>query len=92
MEKARIPLFKIGDKVKIANYGHAIWENKNQPFGEGHNFPTISEDENIRWIDIKPELVGKEGVVSKVGITQGIPEYSIEGIGSWYSEKQLELV
>ena len=90
----RKPIYGIGDKVRIVNYGHPIWENKNvdQP---KLSFPVITEDENIRWLDISPQFVGQTGVVDKVKVTQGIPEYAIDGIKdkhAWYSENQMEMV
>jgi len=85
--------FSPGDKVRIINYGHPIWVSKNSEFKPG--WPIISEDENIIHYDSLPEIVGKEGVISKTTITQERPYYAIEGISekhAWYNEDQLELI
>jgi len=73
--------FGIGDKVKIINYGHQIWER-------------IEGTDKVNIIDIHPDLVGQIGMISKAEITQGIPEYAIEGLAkhAWYDEGQLEMV
>ena len=90
----RKPIYGIGDKVKIVNYGHPIWENKKmrQP---KLSFPLISENEDIRWLDMSPDLIEQEGIVEKVSMTQGMPHYAIDGIKgkhSWYDEGQMEMV
>lgn len=87
----RIPKYKIGDKVRVINYGHLIWENKNveQPM---LNFAVIQEDETFRYLDIMPERVGKVGIIEQVKNTQNIPSYSIASIGAWLNESQLELI
>ncbi|HYD90411.1 MAG TPA: hypothetical protein VEA37_02865 [Flavobacterium sp.] len=85
------PKYGIGDKVAIVNYGHAMWYNKKS--GEpSMDFPVIEEDETFIWHDTQSHLVGMTGLINEVSITQGVPKYSIAGIGSWYGEKQLELI
>ncbi len=73
--------FVIGDKVRIINYGHHIWER-----GEW--------DGKIKMIDLSPDLVGKEGIVSKATLTQGIPQYAVDGLRkhAWYNEDQLLMI
>ena len=87
----RIAMFGIGDKVKIVNYGSLLWESKDvKP-----SFKVLSVDEDgTYWCDMNPELVGKEGLVCKVSMTQGFPSYALDGISkyAWYNEEQLELV
>lgn len=97
------PKFKVGDKVKVVNYGHAIWRSKkaesfaieNESRFFGWNKPTvIQDDSDLQWIDIAPEIVGKKGVIETVEVVQGKPQYAIKGIAgkhSWYNESQLEL-
>lgn len=72
--------YNIGDKVRIINYGHMIHIGTGVPGREPGP------------CDIRPELIGLEGVVEKGILTQGVPGYSIDGIGAWYHEDQLELV
>jgi len=93
--------FKVGDKVKVINYGHLIWQNKTnqdleRQFHKEHGFtykelPVLSDDGKTQWLDLSPELVGKEGVVDKISDSG---DYALNGLSkyAWYSEKQLELV
>ncbi len=88
------PKYGIGDKVRIVNYGSLFWENKNTSDPK-LSFPIVHEDENMIWKDMLPELVGQQGIVSKVTETQGIYNYTIEGIKgkyAWYQEGQMEMV
>lgn len=71
-----------------------MWVNKNfdQP---KLSFTLIEEDENVRWLDTSPEVVGQEGIISLVSITQGVPKYAIGGIkgkSAWYNEEQIEMI
>ena len=117
--------FRIGDKVKIINYGSLIWCDKdtyrkgfaiNQAYEKAYlkslltgSFEVeeyvldetikpknlISEDEKYFYYDISPEVVGQIGIISKCNKTQGIDQYSLEGIKgkcSWYNNNQLELI
>ncbi len=90
--------FNVGDKVRIVNYGHLIWENKKaEEYKEKTSFKIYSEDESLRYLDIHSEMVGKEGIISNVHNNQ----YSLHfdqnnqerGLKtSWYHENQLELI
>jgi len=91
----RKPKYGIGDKVKIVNYGHPIWESKICPKQERLDFPVIYEDGAFRYLDMSPKLIGKIGIIEKVDVVQGKPQYAINGIPekhAWYSEDQLELI
>jgi hypothetical protein len=80
MESQAKPIYVVGDKVKVVNYGHRIWENRG---GDKIVF------------DIAPQIVGKIGIINKVESTQGIHGYSIDGIKgkvAWYNDDQLEMV
>jgi hypothetical protein len=73
--------YGIGDRVRVVNFGANIWRNH----GDG----------KFEIIDIRPEVVGKEGIICKAELTQDVPTYAIEGIPekhAWYSEDQLEMV
>ncbi len=73
--------YKIGDKVKVINYGSLLWQRNSVG--------------NISILDIRPGVIGKEGVICKADLTQGKPTYAIDGIPekhSWYDEEQLEMV
>ena len=50
---------------------------------------------DVWWVDLRPELVGQEGVVCKVINTQGRLQYAIDGIKgkhAWYNREQLEKI
>lgn len=55
-------------------------------------YPTISETDESRWIDISPEKIGDQGIISKVVETQGVYQYAIESLGSWYNEGQMKMI
>lgn len=90
------PKYSIGNKVKIINYGHLIWQSKDsQQLDLNLKFPIIYEDDEDKYLDMTSSIVGKEGVITKISMTQGMPQYSIEGIPekvAWYDEQQLELI
>lgn len=72
--------YGIGDKVKVVNYGALLWDNL---------------DGKTKVRDIRPEIVGKEGIISKAEIFQDRPQYAIDGIPkkhAWYDEEQLEMI
>jgi hypothetical protein len=71
---------KVGDKVKIVLYGQMELE----PNDEGALEPR----------DIKPGLVGQEGVVDMI-IGKNFPKYYVSGIGNKYgpyNEEQLQKI
>lgn len=70
------PKFKIGDQVRVVNYGHHIRGIKNGL---------------IEKIDINPEVVGKVGTVSVVSSGNQYAVEGIPGKHAWYNEDQLEL-
>ena len=81
----REPIYGVGDKVRIVNYGHPIMQV----------IPENKDGERISWIDISPEIVGREGIVCEVSMIQGTPQYAIDGIPekhAWYSEPQMEMI
>lgn len=88
----RQPLYGIGDKVKIVNYGHLIWENKEVYPKPSTSFPIYHETENVRWLDMSPHLVGRMDLIEKVSVVQGTPKYSLNKNGAWFAEENLELV
>lgn len=71
--------YKIGDRVRVVNYGHQIFRNK-----KGKMIP----------IDMSPEHIGRDGIVVEISMTNDIPKYAIHGPNkkSWYYEDQMELV
>lgn len=85
------PKYKIGDNVTIINYGHLVWQNKKM-YQSDSSFRTIRENEDIRWIDMSPELVGKSGVINDVNNSQGNYKYSVKDVGAWFNEEQLQFI
>lgn len=86
--------FKVGDQVKIINYGHPFWWNPKSGIPK-LNLPIIQENESLTVFDMSPELVGQIGIISQATTTQEIDQYAIEGIKhkhAWYTNDQLELV
>lgn len=87
--------FKAGDKVRIINYGHLVWQ--------------VGGGKEISWVDISPELVGKQATVDgsyadfiELGKPnflghrneQNEKQYALLGVSkhAWYNEEQLELI
>lgn len=88
----RKPLYATGDKVEVINYGHPYWSKE---LNTDHPLNYLGKVEYGYYYDMSPELVGKQGIIEKVSITQGIPQYSLIGIPgktAWYDEKQLKLI
>ncbi len=70
-----------GDRVRIVNYGHPIWEYNKA--GDKYSI-----------LDLRPGLVGKEATIVNSKVTQGKEQYklAIDDYGeiSWFGLKQLE--
>jgi hypothetical protein len=85
--------FKVGDKVKVVNYGSIYWTRKGEPVPS--SFVLLKGSLEISpylWYDMQPELVGKQGIITAVGSSGD--EYSLSGIEgkiAWYENQQLEL-
>lgn len=80
--------FKVGDRVRIVNYGHLIWS------WEEMKLPLFAQSgDGVYWYDLGSEDVGKVGVIVKATKTQEIDQYAIEGEPNkkaWYTNNQLE--
>lgn len=87
---------EIGDKVKIVNYGHAIWISKDSTDYKIFKDKIIYDGGDICTMDIHPELVGQQGVIqNKYKQYDGSFLYALEGIrgkSAWYEEQQLEKI
>jgi len=91
---------KIGDRVKIVNYGHMIMFSKNKanPYRDSmaKTFPLIFEDDTSSYYDIRPELIGKEGIVVNKITDNHSGRYSVHfddgNRMSWFSERQIEKI
>ena len=82
--------FKVGDKVKIINYGSLLWAHKTFPL----SFKEIRREGDTIIYDILPSIVGEKGIVVDAHKTQGNPTYAVHGVPkkyAWYDENQLEL-
>ena len=76
------PKYKIGDKIKIVNYGHWIYTTKKER-QEMLKVKLVStaipknilrETEDGYFVDMRPDRVGVEDVIDNVTDTQGIPQ------------------
>lgn len=86
--------FKEGDAVRIVNYGQPIWFNKEEyHWINGANKPKnlLQEDEDKYWVDLSPELIGTESVITKISFNQGKYSYALIK-RAWFSDNQLEKI
>lgn len=90
METKQEPKFKIGDNVRIVNYGHLLFCNKKETPKEWWPKEFYSEDENFGWWDIQKDFVGQETIITDVIESQGRVQYGTK-LFSWAGENQLEL-
>jgi len=75
--------FKIGDRVKIVNYGHRIISYK----------PLIGAKLlGPNEYDIRPEMVGKVGAIYEVGKSGYGIDLDGRGKHAWYDKVQLEKI
>lgn len=91
--------FKLGDRVKIVNYGSlAIVPQLPEYQTLLDNSKIIGRyDKKSVLVDTNPQWLGETGTIEKCTITQGIEQYSIipdkEGVATaWFTTKQLELI
>jgi len=96
MQNNRQPTYRVGDKVKVVNYGGWAWFFKK---AYSLDFPPkniIAEDSDVWHVDTQPHLVGKEATIEDYSITQNTPKYSLrfdnDRSVSWFVEEQLELL
>jgi|GEM_PF-6453562 len=75
--------YKRGDRVRI-RVGHPYWQS-------GVNTATGKDD--LKVVDIEPDLAGRGATVTSGHVTQGIEFYSLEidkdGHRAWFQLKQL---
>ena len=92
---------KIGDRIRIVNYGHIIFFSKEERHREDRErvarvFPLIEEGEDFYYYDMRPELIGEEGEIVNKTTSGGSSRYSVQFDSgnriSWFSEKQLEKI
>jgi hypothetical protein len=79
--------FKIGDKVRIVNYGSKLKIRKDEYKDLSITFPIIKEEGDFYITDMSREKIGKETIITKVSDGQ----YATELV-SWLNDNQLELV
>lgn len=80
--------FKIGDMVKVVNYGHLILMSPEML--SQTSFPIIGG----KWVDIDKDVVGQTGIVVEAQVTQERSQYAVKGPSkhAWYDDGQLELI
>jgi len=85
--------FKIGDRCKIVKYGHLVWvSRKEYDLNKSYsslNLPIVMQDKDYLWIDLRPEYVGKEVVITGIGSNK--QSYSTD-LFSWAGNNQLQLI
>lgn len=82
--------FKVGDKVKLVNYVHPI-HSFNEPDEMLKGMKIIFDDgKGHRVVDLSPERLGSEDIITEVINSQGKDSYSLSK-SAWYNENQLEL-
>lgn len=91
--------FKVGDKIRIVNYGHRLWWHKSDwekyknTVGSKMTPYANSEDGKILFFDLAPEKIGREDVIIKHTESQpNFHQYALEKNGAWFSPNQLELI
>lgn len=73
--------FKVGDKVRIVNYGLKVIKAKK-----------IGGQLRYKVVDEKPEWVGREVIIKDITPNWNGYEYRAEGIRVFFKEDQLEHV
>lgn len=74
--------FKVGDQVKVINYGHKV----------------IDLESATGWWDMEERAIGQIGIIKEADRVQGSDEYCLHfpngfgGKAAWYDNGQLELV
>lgn len=92
--------FKVGDRVRVINYGSIAWAH-------GSMIKTMKENYNIDYpkpetvikvfkngtvmFDQSPHRIGVEDTISEVCEVQGKTQYSLTK-SAWYNDDQLELI
>ena len=79
--------FKVGDHVKIINYGHQMMSIVLRADSEKADDP--------EYFDMSPELIGQTGVIIEANTDSNGDAYAIDNIPqkqAWYRNDQLELV
>lgn len=81
--------FRIGDQVKIINYGNRGW--RYEKIDDNGKLIQLDEPEVF---DLNPQLIGQTGIVVKAKKTQNIDDYALFGPekSAWYHNSQLELI
>jgi hypothetical protein len=85
--KQQVMKFKIGDKVRIVNYGGMLMIRKNEYHDFKITFPILKEKGDFYLTDMRTDLVGKETIITKAENGQ----YGT-ALLSWLYEEQLELI
>jgi hypothetical protein len=90
--------FKVGDKVRVINYGSKAWAHgemvKYMREKYDPNWPKnaiqVFKDGHVCF-DQDPDRIGTEDVIEEVCDVQGRTQYSLSR-SAWYYDDQLELI
>jgi len=87
MEKNKT--FNTGDKVQIIRYGCLACEVKGDinPLP----FPLYKEDDNYRFVDVNPDIVGERAIIVN-GDDSGYTIETKNGEIAWFTISQLKLI
>lgn len=93
-------MYKIGDKVRIVQYGHLYYMTRDEYEKIGASQKIWAKSTDSIVIDVKPELIGQVGTIRDVSTYEKFvftvnfgKQYALEGISgksAWYDENQLE--
>ena len=82
--------YRIGDQVKIVEYGLMAWTKEKIIDGKWRVLDTPE------WFDMSPERVGRIGIIIKATETQGKDGYVLwskkDGRTAWYHNDQIKLL
>lgn len=84
------PKFKLGDRVKIVNYGCKLTISKQDYKDFELKYPILKDKGNFLIVDDRPERLGKITTIEKVDADNFGNQYSTTTMGSWYDESQLK--
>ena len=92
------PKYRLGDVVKIVNYGHLIWAWEDAIGDAPISFKEYSRDEpeeeggrTLIWFDIAPQVVGEKAIIGEIDKGRYRLQFMPNGNKSaWFTEIQME--
>lgn len=87
--------FKVGDRVRIVNYGHLIYVHPESTMLELFTSKPYSKSKEMVTFDLNPRIIGTEWIITEAKVIQGIDGYEIHNDTNtiaWVHNNQLELI